>query len=223
MNQEYKNKIDFLLECAKERNSKGDRLGVVKYLTEIITLDPDNKLMYHLRGNEYYNLKEYDKSINDFEKALKIDPNNDNFYLCLGAAKRQNGDIKSAFSDYKKGLEINSYNFDLWFNIAHIRRLGDDYQGAKKCFENVLKLKPNDIESKEWVKKCSLFNNTTPLEDYITNHPFNCDELITIGLDFENKGNLPEAYSYYKRAEELYPEITIHKKHLLRIKEKLGI
>jgi tetratricopeptide (TPR) repeat protein len=41
----------------------------------VLQIDPGNAMAYNNRGGAYYNKKDYNRAIADYEAALRIDPN----------------------------------------------------------------------------------------------------------------------------------------------------
>ena len=64
---------------------KYDTDKAIGYYQKVITLKPDHDLSYFYMGNLYYDMKEYSKAINAFEKAIQLYGKDPAYYNNLGA------------------------------------------------------------------------------------------------------------------------------------------
>ncbi len=84
-------------------------------LPETDTKYIDNSRIFFFRAKAEYYLKDYDKAISDYNKAIELNPNFDTAYNNRGFAYDEKGEYDKAISDYNKAIEINP-NFDTAYN-----------------------------------------------------------------------------------------------------------
>lgn len=111
-----------------------DGAKAVRLYTRAISKDKNNVEAYWRRGNEYYKMKEYGKSIADFNKAILIEPAFNNGYLFgdRGNTKEAMNDLIGAIEDYTTALFLCKTtepstpreNFYFYRGRTHIK-LGD--------------------------------------------------------------------------------------------------
>lgn len=85
-----------------------DGAKAVRLYTNAISKDKNNVEAYWRRGNEFYKMKQYDKSIADFDKAISLEPSFNNGYLFgdRGNTKEAMNDLKGAIEDYTTALRL---------------------------------------------------------------------------------------------------------------------
>ncbi len=85
-----------------------DGTKAVRLYTRAISKDKNNVEAYWRRGDEYYKMQQYDKSIADFDKAISIDSSFNNGYLFgdRGNTKEAMNDLKGAIEDYTTALHF---------------------------------------------------------------------------------------------------------------------
>lgn len=106
---------------------------------------------YINRGRSWAGLRDYEKAIGDFEKALGFDPrklpaiSRVVAYSNRGGAYLQKGDFERAIADLKRAIELRSNFADAYFNrgTAHHQRL--DYPSAIRDYTAALRYGPKDI------------------------------------------------------------------------------
>ena len=80
----------------------------VRLYSKAISKDKNNVEAYWRRGNEFYKMKMYDKSIEDFNQAIAIDSSFNNGYLFgdRGNTKEALNDLNGAVQDYTTALRL---------------------------------------------------------------------------------------------------------------------
>ena len=70
----------------------------------------DNAEAYNERGNDYSNLGQYERAIEDYKKAIELNPNDDVAYYYRGIAYYFLNQYERALKDFDKALKINPNN-----------------------------------------------------------------------------------------------------------------
>ena len=127
-----------------------DYEGAIEDLTNVINLTNNDApsttkaAFFRERGNIYFKLQEYTKSIIDFDKSIELDDDN-NKWAYLGRAKsnKELQEYENAIKDYSKVIEIESNNKWAYHERGNIYRLNlNDFNRAIKDFDQVLKIDP---------------------------------------------------------------------------------
>lgn len=90
----------------------------LKYLLQASESTPDTALGWIDLGFYYRNLKEYERSIEYFEKALKVDPENTNALTLYAECLDFSGNKEKAIAAYKNAIEVNPEEKVLPFNLG---------------------------------------------------------------------------------------------------------
>jgi Flp pilus assembly protein TadD len=69
-------------------------------------LAPGDAGHYNLRGIAYHYLENYEKAMDDLQKALELDPNYAWAYCNRGFVYESLGDLEQAKADYEKALSL---------------------------------------------------------------------------------------------------------------------
>ena len=126
-------------------------------------LDMENASKYNLAdknnlGNIYLDLKNYEKAIECFEKALKLTGDKSLIYSNIGIAYNEIGDVKKLLYSWKQGLLLNKKNLILrqryLFNLLYT------FEGIHSYKEEAIEYRNNithfDIIKKEISKNNNL-------------------------------------------------------------------
>jgi len=94
----YNNKAYCLVELGKYKEA-------LPLANKALELEDKEAYIWNTRGEIYYNLQEYDKSINDMDKAISIQEYGNSYYI-RGLAKIKKGNKKEACSDLDKAIQL---------------------------------------------------------------------------------------------------------------------
>jgi len=130
------------------------------YLTCLLALtflvgcgpDPEKSRMYFNEGIDYHYSSQFDKAIEEFNKAIKADNNNYEAYYYLGCAyfnKRQREEAKNC---WLKSIEIKPDYADGYFNLGLLYKMYNDHDMACYYFKLADKFGRGSME--DHVKHC---------------------------------------------------------------------
>lgn len=142
---EVQNLLAYTLRKAS-KNSRDSIQKSIALLEETLTLNPENKLTLFNLGSCYYDIQEFKKSIQHYEKIKNNKDCRVAFNLAVSYEKLN--DIETAMQYYDKSLRINPYFSGAIVNYSNLLiRNGRSVQ-AKALLETYLKNVPNDEKAK---------------------------------------------------------------------------
>ena len=103
---------------------KSDYKSALNDVNEAIGLDPRNKMGYLARGRVYYELRDFDKTIDDETKALSYDPegiiSKSAFYLRgIAYQSKQPADYSAAIADFSRAIQLDNTYYDAFYNRGY--------------------------------------------------------------------------------------------------------
>ena len=108
------------METAKDWKEKGNALVKEKKYkealdcyTKAIEIEPNDKILYSNRSAMHLNLSEFDKALEDAEKAISLKSDYAKAYLRKGKALEGQQRLQEALDAYKQGLEKDKTNAQL--------------------------------------------------------------------------------------------------------------
>ena len=107
-------------------------------------LNPDSAEAWVALGNAYFDLKDYPKSIDAYQKALAIEPHNADVWTDMGVMYRQSGQPQKALEAFNKAIEADPKHEVSRFNkgVVLMQDL-NDAEGALKAWEELVKIDPS--------------------------------------------------------------------------------
>jgi len=99
------------------------------------------------KGAYYFSLREYQKSIDSYEKILEIDPNSSEIYYNLGSAYQALGEFNEAIGYFKRLLQLYSQDIEIHFKLGVCYYSLNKHKHAINYLEKVIDITPEDPES----------------------------------------------------------------------------
>lgn len=196
-----------------------------------IELNPNNIELYGYIAPAYYNIKQYDKAIEVYKKALAAVDSTDTehrsmFLGGMGDAKFSMGDTIGAFALYDQAIEIDPNNVSILNNYAYFLTLCNrDLDKAERMSAKTVQAEPQNatfLDTYAWVFykrkeytmaqlyiEMAIKNERRPSSDIYDHYG---DILLAVG-------NKQEALKQWKKALEL----DAGNKELLEKVEKLAL
>lgn len=196
-----------------------------------IELNPNNIELYGYIAPAYYNIKQYDKAIEVYKKALAAVDSTDTehrsmFLGGMGDAKFSMGDTIGAFALYDQAIEIDPNNVSILNNYAYFLTLCNrDLNKAERMSAKTVQAEPQNatfLDTYAWVFykrkeytmaqlyiEMAIKNERRPSSDIYDHYG---DILLAVG-------NKQEALKQWKKALEL----DAGNKELLEKVEKLAL
>ncbi len=114
-------------------------------------LDPESGMSVFFIGLCYFNLKQYDNCIQELKKALKstqeLAPEKTDVYSYLSSCYDKLGSLEEAIHYIDLAIEEDKLSANLYLSKGRIYLNHKKPEEAAKCFEEALKLNPEDPET----------------------------------------------------------------------------
>lgn len=142
-------------QWAKDRQGCVDGLPAKKAIricSKIIAAGKADALMYKVRGNGYYALKELNKAKADYAEAIKRAPDWESGYYNEAVVYYVFKDYERALWDLRTVLHLNPKKAKAYTKRGHIYYNIHRNDEAAQEYETALKYDPNNKVAKEWLK-----------------------------------------------------------------------
>ena len=173
-----------LLDKNKEYFSEDYKFPRKKLLTSLIYLDEALSMnfncnkssiseAYFLRGKLRLRLHNLEKSIEDFNMAIKTDENNFLFFKYRGMAKSFLNKLKEAIEDYDYAIKLNPNDPELFIFKGHTENDLGNFSTAINNFDNAIKKLKTAREDSIIPEILKLFSITNYKRNLINSTDFN--------------------------------------------------
>jgi len=123
------------------------KLLVLLSLFISISANAQTAVDYYNKGSEEANNKDFESSVADFSKAIKLDNTYTDAYYNRGTSKLYLKDYKSAIADFSKSIELKPDFVSAYKNRGAAKLKLNDYSGAISDFDMVIKLDPTNASA----------------------------------------------------------------------------
>ncbi|WP_228052168.1 tetratricopeptide repeat protein, partial [Tychonema sp. LEGE 07199] len=176
-------------------------------------VDPEAEA-WKKRGNEQYDLGDFEGALNSYDKALEFQPDYPEAWNNRGAVLNNLGRHEEAIAYYDKALEIEPDDHIPWKNWGNtLRKLGK-LSEAITSLDKALEIKPDKHEV--WINRGVVLHNLGRLEDARSS----LDKALEIKPDYrvawnnrgfalDDLGRHEDARSSYDKALEIKPDYRV--------------
>ena len=137
--------LDGLMQLYTTEEGVGDPADLVAMIDQAIANNPQSVDLWFGRGRIFYSMKDYDQSIESFNKVVELKPDlfEGNYYL--GVFYTIKGDELNNVMNEKQYSSQATYDADL-------KVVNEVYMNALPWFEKAYELKPQDGDTLEFLK-----------------------------------------------------------------------
>ncbi|MCM1154970.1 MAG: tetratricopeptide repeat protein [Roseburia sp.] len=165
---------------------------------------------YKRQGDRHCGLKEYEKAVESYSRAIDMQPNIAQFYKGRGYAYRNLGKYDEAVSDYNKAIELSPGYANAYNNRGFVYKSLKEYDRALSDYNRAIELEPelaNPYNNRGFVYH-DLGEYDKALSDY--NKAIELDPEYVMaynnrGFVYHDLGEYDKALSDYNKAIELDP------------------
>ena len=172
-------------------------------LLESIEFNEDEKIdpvLWEIKGNDYFYLHQYRKSIDCYFTALDLGLDEYDSFFNIGNAYAQLEEYENALIYYDKALGLNEYDKDLWYNKSMSLFNLERYDDALFCINKALDLDNNNflLYNKAGILfKLNNFNESLEIyENLLEEMPNDIDLLIKISAVFYELKSFEDILKY---------------------------
>ncbi|XP_044279003.1 RNA polymerase II-associated protein 3 [Varanus komodoensis] len=146
--------VDKILEEIDKEDSAHDSVSVESDSEEDgIHIDTEKALAEKEKGNNYFKQGNYDAAIECYTKGMNADPYNPVLPTNRSSAFFRQKKYSVAESDCNLALALNKNYTKAYARRGAARFALQNFEGAKKDYEKVLELDPNNFEAKNELRK----------------------------------------------------------------------
>lgn len=179
---------------------------------------------YFERGGAYFGKREYDKAIDDYNKAIALRPNDANAYYNRGDAYSAKGEHDKAIEDYTKAIEL--YSDVILKSITYVSRGWASYLKTLPTsrggpLEGTPSSRQEDIDKaiEDYTKAIELYPKNSPAYSgraklYAKRRQYDeaikdSTKVIELSKNFDWSQDIrtmgtPDGYAYFDRSEFYY-------------------
>lgn len=147
--------------------------------------------IYESRGNAFFDKKQYDRALKDYNHAIELDPTNSEILNSRGVVYQLKRKFVSAIKDYDRAILNSPSLAKVYYNRGTVFHLQVKYNLAIKDFDSAISLDPTHA-------------------NYFGNR----------GNSYEQLGKGNEAAADYQMALKLDPNHGVAVRGLMRLKSK---
>jgi len=157
--------IDSLVEIGGNTNLS-EAMGIA---SSILNADPDNRKSLLKKGNVYVELKDYEKALKEYNKAIKLFPNDPECLLYRGYMYLHNTkEYEKAIADFSQCIEIDSAYRPAYSRSGDAYLELENYDKALADFTKAIDLDKDNAERYDYRANCyvEMEDYTNALKDY---------------------------------------------------------
>lgn len=118
----------------KWRQSNTDTLPDEEWLTAAINGNPKSPEWYSERAMNYFEKKDFERSISDYDSAIRRDPADPDLWFNRGMALEKSGRAAEAFESFGKAIVIDERYAKGWFMQGTLQLKKNDFKSAIDSF-----------------------------------------------------------------------------------------
>lgn len=145
-------------------------------------------IAYNNRGNAYDEIGQFNRAVQDYDRAVSLDPNDAAAFINRGVAYGNLGQYSLSLGDYDRAIELSPNNPTAWQNRCDAKARAGEFSDALPDCQQALRLDPD-----------------------------NAIATYSRGLIYEGKGDTVAAINHYRRALNLNPNLLEAKNDLARL------
>ncbi|NVO03430.1 MAG: tetratricopeptide repeat protein [Bacteroidetes bacterium] len=171
-------------------------------LNECIALEPDAAHPYNYLATVDKYMKEYDKAIKNYQKAISLAPKWSYPYNNLGILYFDKKDYDKAIDNYNKAIVLNPDDEILYSNLGNAYYMKKDYPKAIENFNKAIKTKPNFAYA--YNNLCNVYLELNDIEKAELNANKALEINPKYAFAYNNLGNVYNLKKEYDKSIENY-------------------
>jgi len=174
--------------------------------------DPDNPVTKarNLLGSSYFNLKQFDKALDQYLTLIKIKDDVPDFYNGLAAVYFKLDKFDLAIENWQTSINLDPTAPEVYNNLATAYYKIDNYDKAIECWTQALDLRPDWQEVSDNLKKITAKNQArNAVNQYMTSlkqNPDDIDAHNNLAHIYYQQGETDKAIEHWKESARLKPD-----------------
>lgn len=198
---------EVITKQADDIYEKNGPVAAIPYYQDALKYDPNNAAVYASLGSVYDDLKDNDKSFENFDKALKLNPNLTELYAPLGVTYYQKGNIAKADELLTKAVALRAEDDQTQLLVGLIRYKQERYQEALDYLKRSLTINET-AEAHYYLGEIydHLDRDKDAISEYnkaVKSDPKFTEAWFDLGVANYNRGRFNEAVNAYNQAVKL--------------------
>ena len=115
----------------------------IEFKSDKVILGNPSAIGHNNRGNHYFDIGEFDKAIEYFNKAIRRDPEFAIAYYNRGCAYNEKGDYDRAIGDYNKAVVLKPDHAVIYLSRGSVYHNMGNYEQAVEDYDNSVRLCPD--------------------------------------------------------------------------------
>jgi arylsulfatase A-like enzyme/cytochrome c-type biogenesis protein CcmH/NrfG len=176
-------------------------------LISVLKTEPESVPVHYLLGIDYYRMKEFAKSVEEFQHVLKLSPDYSLAVFYLGLAYARAGDPDHAIATLKRTLELDSTNFTAAYNLGAAYLQKQMAPEATAAFRQAIAINPDYAPGHRALGEMLLYagqadEGIAELRQAEKLEPADAQTHAALAKALEAKGLTQEAQEEMRRAQE---------------------
>ena len=192
-----------------------EKIQVEREPSSDITSEEIEILVYWMlqKGNFMIMLKQFDRAILVYSRAIELKPNNAEAYLNRGIAYGEKGEPDLAIKDFNTSIQFNPDNAETYYSRGITYDMKSDVDHAFKDYTKAIQLNPDYANA--YTNRGNAYNNKGRLNSAIEDlnkaiqlDPNNAKAYTNRGKSYGKKGEYDRAIKNFKKAIQLDPDLA---------------
>jgi len=185
--------------------------AAIDALIQAQLIDPLKGEDSYLAGFVYMNLKDYERAIVKFKRAIQLNYNRPDVYAALANAYQITGKPAEALTAAQDGIKVNPDSVNLWLLSAGFSMTMGKTEQAITAYQKVIALDPNVIPVYNLLGSIYSMSNryeeaAAILKKGVETHPKNTEGFILLSSVYYELDKMDDALLAARRAVELDPK-----------------
>lgn len=174
-----------------------------------------------------FDLGQYRRAIQIYEKAVEAHPGNDELVYHLGISLREGGRVPEARKLFEGLCDREPNRSSCWFALGNTYRSTQDFSQAVECYFRALEVDPTDYEAANnlgltYCDMGSFDEARQVLEPAFASAPDDCAYRTNLARALAGQGHNAEAVQHYEAAIAMDPAWTEYRTALVALLHKMG-
>ena len=206
----YKNQFDLIISLF----SNGKAQEAIDELKPLIDNNPNDAVLFNIRGACNAQLGEPIIAIKDYEKAIQIDPNYSEAYSNLGITLQALGELEKALESFEKAFSLKPEKIETANAISSILSEINDPNISINYYKKIIESSPllYIVHFNLGIAYQELNFTDEAINSYkkaLHLHPRFADAYLNLGLILEDTENSADALTNLKKAIEIEPNNSV--------------